>query len=162
MDQTLFRLKQLKIGTKRPKKYSSTLISFSNETNMLDLLKHLSRQCTADPYINQLCCILIEESLYKLKITLRNKKIYFSFHYKLHLILFSNLFVQSLFACLFFRICCCCFYCCCCLLYSLVDFLVIYAKKGSFSSLYLSNILKFYSNLFQLGLGLFHSIYYFL
>ena len=43
MGQTLLRLKQLKIGIKQPKKFSFTLISFSNEVDMLDLSKHLFR-----------------------------------------------------------------------------------------------------------------------
>ena len=49
MGQTLLRLKQLKTGTKQPKKFSFTLISFSNEVNMLDLSKHLSRHWTTCP-----------------------------------------------------------------------------------------------------------------
>ena len=87
MGQTLLRLKQLKIGEKRPWKYSFTLVSFSNEANMFDLSKYLSRQWATNPNMNQLCCTLIEEPLYKLQITLRYKKINISLHYKLHLIL---------------------------------------------------------------------------
>ena len=52
MGQVLLRLKQLKIGIKQPKKkVDFTLISFSNEVNMLDLSKHLSRHWTTYPIL---------------------------------------------------------------------------------------------------------------
>ena len=44
--ETLLRLKQLKIGITQPKKFNFTLICFSNEVNMLDLSKHVSRLST--------------------------------------------------------------------------------------------------------------------
>ena len=52
MGQVLLRLKQLKIGIKQPKKkVDFTLISFSNEVNVLDLSKHLSRHRTTYPIL---------------------------------------------------------------------------------------------------------------
>ena len=51
MGQTLLRIKQLKIGIKQPKKFNFTLISFSNEVNMLELSKHLSRHWTTYPIL---------------------------------------------------------------------------------------------------------------
>ena len=51
MAQTLLRLKQLKTGMKQPKKFILTPISFSNELNMLDLSKHLSRNWTTYPIL---------------------------------------------------------------------------------------------------------------
>ena len=51
MGQTLVRLKQLKIGIKQPKKINFTLISFSNEVNMLHLAKLISRYWTTYPIL---------------------------------------------------------------------------------------------------------------
>ena len=51
MGQTLLRLKQLKIGIKQPKILRFTLICFSNELNILDLPKHLSRHRTTYPIL---------------------------------------------------------------------------------------------------------------
>ena len=52
MGQTLLRLKQLEIGTKQPKKFNFTLIYFSNNVNMLDLSKYLSRHWTTYPILS--------------------------------------------------------------------------------------------------------------
>ena len=49
--QTLLRLKQLNTGIKKPKKFSFTLISFSNEVNTLDLSKHLSKYWKTYPIL---------------------------------------------------------------------------------------------------------------
>ena len=51
MGQTLLRIKQLKIGIKQPKKFNFTLISLSNEVNMLELSKHLPRHWTTYPIL---------------------------------------------------------------------------------------------------------------
>ena len=51
MGKTLLRLKQLKVGTKQPKKFSFTQNSFSKEVHILDLLKHLSRYWTTYPIL---------------------------------------------------------------------------------------------------------------
>ena len=51
MGQTLVRLKQLKIGIKKPKKINFTLISFSNEVNMLHLAKLISRYWATYPIL---------------------------------------------------------------------------------------------------------------